>query len=253
MSPAQKYHKTFFSHVAAGSSASAQKVVPLLLGVAEIRSVVDVGCGTGAWLAQFAASGIEDYLGLDGDYVDQGSLAIPKDRFRPTDLEQALDLGRRFDLATSFEVAEHLPAEIAPKFVRSLTGLAPLVAFSAAIPGQGGVGHVNEQWPDYWAGLFAAEGYDLVDWFRCRLWNDDSIEPWYRQNLVLFVERDRVAGLKSDESGNDRMPLRVVHPDIFSDAINKPSLRTVLKSFPAALRLSLESRWARRPGWLANR
>ncbi|MDP8929007.1 MAG: class I SAM-dependent methyltransferase [Actinomycetota bacterium] len=244
-----KYDKTFFSECRAGSSASAQKVVPLLLGLSDIRSVVDVGCGTGVWLAQFAAAGIDDYLGLDGDYIERPSLAIPKERFRPSDLEQPLELGRRFDMAISLEVAEHLRAEFAAIFVRSLTRLAPLVVFSAAIPGQGGVGHVNEQWLDYWAELFRAEGYELIDWFRRGLWDEASIEPWYRQNLVLYVANERVAGLNRVLASGDGMPLRVVHPEVFREAIQKPALRSVVKSIPAALKLSIESRWARRTRW----
>lgn len=247
-----KYHKTFFSHISPGSSASARRVVPLLLGLTEVSSVVDVGCGTGAWLAEFAVAGIEDYVGIDGDYIEPAALAIPEDRFRPLDLEQPLRLGRRFDLATCLEVAEHLRPEYAPILVRSLTSLAPVVAFSAAIPGQGGLGHVNEQWPDYWAELFAGEGFGLVDWFRMALWEDGSIEPWYRQNLVLYVAHDRVAGLNKVVGGEGSMPLRVVHPDVFSETIRNQPLRSVVKSLPPALRLSLRSRWARRPGRLRN-
>ncbi len=227
--------------------------MPLLLGLAEIRSVVDVGCGTGVWLAQFAAAGIDDYLGLDGDYIEPRSLAIPKERFRPTDLEQPLELGRRFDMAISLEVAEHLRAELAPMFVRSLTRLAPLVVFSAAIPGQGGVGHVNEQWLDYWAQLFLSEGYELVDRFRRGLWDDASVEPWYRQNLVLYVASERVAGLNRAVATGDGMPLRVVHPEVFHEALRNPPLRSVVRSFPAALKLSMQSRWARRSSWLGSR
>jgi len=33
------------------------------------------------------------------------------------------------------------------------------VLFSAAIPNQGGTGHINEQWQEYWAEKFYANGF----------------------------------------------------------------------------------------------
>jgi len=97
----------------------------------------------------FAEAGITDYLGVDGSYVPADMLLIPRDRFLAHDLTQPLQLPDRYDLAVSLEVAEHLPASCAEAFVESLTNLAPVVFFSAAVPFQGGTTHVNEQWPEY--------------------------------------------------------------------------------------------------------
>ena len=70
------------------------------------------------------------------------------------------------------EVAEHIPPECADIFVESLTwGLAPVIMFSAAVPGQGGTLHLNEQWPAYWASKFAQHGYVLIDCLRPQLWD----------------------------------------------------------------------------------
>ena len=73
-------------------------------------------------------------------------------RFRKTvssqrDLAQPLQIDRRFDLALSLEVAEHLPPECGSEFVQTLTDLSSVILFSAAIPFQGGTDHLNEQWP----------------------------------------------------------------------------------------------------------
>jgi len=126
------------------------------------------------------------------------------------------------------------------------------VAFSAAIPGQGGVGHVNEQWPDYWEALFAAKGYVLVDWFRRQLWDDTAIEPWYRQNLFLYVERARLGHLHMGADGEARLPLRLVHPEMFELVVSEPlSLRALVQEAPRTVRASVGARWARRPDWLA--
>jgi 2-polyprenyl-3-methyl-5-hydroxy-6-metoxy-1,4-benzoquinol methylase len=65
-------------------------------------------------------------------------------------LIQPLDLEKEFDLVVSLEVAEHLPASAADQFVNTLVKHGKKILFSAAIPGQGGQDHLNEQWPDYW-------------------------------------------------------------------------------------------------------
>src|SRR5438874_4807793 len=120
------------------------------------RSVVDFGCGLGIWLEKFVLHGVEDYVGVDGPWVPQDDLHFRQDHFVAARLDRPLRLGRRFDLAVALEVAEHLPDHRGSTFVRTIVEHAPCVLFSAAVPQQGGTDHVNEQWPDYWAELFAS-------------------------------------------------------------------------------------------------
>jgi hypothetical protein len=95
----------------------------------------------------------------------------------------------------SLEVAEHLPPERAQSFVADLVALAPAVLFGAAIPGQGGVNHLNEQWQSYWAAHFASHGYASFDVVRPAIWNDAAIPAWYRQNAVLYLDAPSAAAL----------------------------------------------------------
>jgi SAM-dependent methyltransferase len=201
-----------------GARRSAEVIVPLVLRLWPARSVIDVGCGLGAWLAVFREHGVEDVLGVDGDYVDRAALAIPPGRFAAVDLEQPLALGRTFDLVASLEVAEHLPPGRAATFVESLTRLGPAVLFSAAAPHQGGEHHVNERWPAYWAGLFAERGFAAVDCLRRRVWADERVEWWYAQNAVLYVERGRLSAspaLRAECERDAGPPLSLVHPKRF--------------------------------------
>src|SRR5271165_3642324 len=96
---------------------------------------------------------------------------------------QCGDLGmeRQFDLAISLEVAEHLDSKYASSFVAALLKSSPVVCFSAAIPFQDGVNHVNEQWPDYWARLFASHDYLAIDCIREKIWDNEKVELWYAQ------------------------------------------------------------------------
>ena len=175
---------------------SAEVVVPLLIemldGQVDVESVLDVGCGIGTWLAVFLQHGITDVRGLDGAHVDPDALAIPPALFTACDLAQPPALDHRYSLALCLEVGEHLPARLADTLVDLLTAASDVVAFSAAVPGQGGQAHLNEQWPAYWARKFQARGYRCHDGLRHRLWNEEDVEWWYRQNLLLFI-RDGVA------------------------------------------------------------
>jgi 2-polyprenyl-3-methyl-5-hydroxy-6-metoxy-1,4-benzoquinol methylase len=106
--------------------------------------VVDLGCGHGIWLETFTRHGVEDFIGVDGEWVPPEKLHFPPERFVAHRLDKPLQLGRRFDLAVSLEVAEHLPARGARQFVKNIADLAPCVLFSAAVPYQRGTDHVNE-------------------------------------------------------------------------------------------------------------
>jgi hypothetical protein len=166
-------------------------------------------------LATFARFGVEETCGVDGEHVDPGLLEIPQERFVIFDLQKPFTMDRRFDLVVSLEVAEHLPSERAETFVGSLTGLGPVVLFSAAIPAQGGRGHVNEQWPEYWHDRFRQRDFVAIDCLRPRLWYRDDVEWWYAQNILIFVAREHLESmptLRQMHARSGGLPLSVVHP-----------------------------------------
>lgn len=181
------YSAGFYDYIDEGSRRSARRVAGLLLDEIRIDSLLDVGAGHGAWAAEWLAAGVADVVAVDGDYVDRGRLAVPTDHFHPHDLLTPLDLGRRFDLVQSLEVAEHLPASAAEGFVDTLARHGDIILFSAAVPHQGGEHHVNEQWPAWWQAKFAARGYTAFDWLRPRLADAREVMPWYRFNSVLYA------------------------------------------------------------------
>jgi SAM-dependent methyltransferase len=213
--PSEHYDRAFYERLHSGAKHSAEVVAPLVLQLLPVRSVVDVGCGDATWLAAFQELGVSDILGIDGDYVERDLLQIPQERFRPMDLTKPFHFDRTFDLAVSLEVAEHLPADRAAAFVECLTLTAPAILFSAAIPHQGGGGHVNEQWPEEWATLFQKHGYLPIDCIRRRIWQNDSVDWWYAQNTLLFARSDlveRTPALKAELDKTDLRQLSLVHP-----------------------------------------
>ena len=216
------YSQRFYAIQQRGSSRSAQKVLPLAFAAVKPQSVVDIGCGIGTWLATARDLGARRAVGLEGPWVTTAALADGSLEILPTDLEQPFALGERFDLAVCMEVAEHLSPARAESFVGDLCRLAPHVLFSAAVPGQGGTNHVNEQWQSYWASLFAKQGFGARDIIRPALWHDRAVEYWYRQNAVLYSAG---AGAAAD-SGFDK-----VHP--VHNSIAKRVGRVVMKVIDA--------------------
>jgi SAM-dependent methyltransferase len=208
------YTDGFFAAHDKSGRASACIVLPWLLELLAPKSIVDVGCGAGTWLRVAREHGIDDVFGLDGPWVSTDALEIPPECFLATDLATPSALDRTFDLVLSLEVAEHLPPSKAEDFVDQLTALGPVVVFSAAIPGQGGTGHTNEQWPDYWSELFARRGYEVVDCLREVFWNNDAVDWWYSQNFLLFARPaalDSVPSLR-EHPRRRKIPLPLVHP-----------------------------------------
>jgi SAM-dependent methyltransferase len=192
--PSSVYDEGFFAGHVEQSLRSARAVVPVIDRLFGPRSVVDVGCGLGAWLRAFSEVGIKQICGIDGDYVNRQNLLIPRAKFIPQDLSQPFEIPGRYDLAMSLEVAEHLSEEAGARLIHRLTQAAPLVMFSAAVPGQRGSHHINERWPAYWRSLFANQGFSLFDPIRPLIRDDSSVRWWYRQNLLLFASPEGVSG-----------------------------------------------------------
>jgi SAM-dependent methyltransferase len=235
-----KYYNRKFYRELASAQESAREILPLVLNIVKPASVIDVGCGTGNWLAIAHELGVPEIMGVDGSWVT-GQLAIPHEKFLEHDLSTPLWLDRRFDLGLSLEVAEHLPASSARSFVQSLCSAADVVVFSAAIPGQGGRHHVNEQWPAYWAALFGDFGYSCYDFLRPKIWNNPRVTWHYAQNSMVFAR----AG--SDYSfGEPTTPLPLIHPILWASQVARMKHPgKLLESLPKAILASLKPKKTR--------
>jgi SAM-dependent methyltransferase len=197
------------------SSPSAEIVVPMVVDLIHPSSVLDVGCGRGAWLSAFLANGAEKVIGLDGDYIEPSTLLFPAERFRPTNLSAKFEIPPdRFDLVTCLEVAEHLPERHSKYLVGKLTSAGGQVLFSAAPPGQRGGGHINCKPLSYWRQIFEHFGFRMLDPFRPRIRDDSRIAWWYRQNMVLFVSPDALAA-------NPRLAKCEVPPGLESEWVHR--------------------------------
>ena len=199
---------------------TAERVLRLVYDKIKVRSVLDVGCGRGLWLAVAAELGATETIGIEGPWIEAQSTYIALDHILTRDLELGFDLNRSFDLVMSIEVGEHLSAVAAETFVTSLVRHGDFILFSAAVPFQPGTGHINCQFPDYWAGLFAKHGYLPVDFIRRAVWNDNGMHVWIRQNVLAFVSpKFLLKNPWARETASSSGPLSIVHPELFTALI----------------------------------
>jgi hypothetical protein len=238
------YSELFFDKQQRDSLTSARIVLGELWSFLQPASVIDIGCGVGPWLKAAKENGADLIIGIDGDYVRRDRLLVDPSAFRSCNLEAdncraVLAQGVCFDLVMSLEVAEHLSQARASSFVDELCGLGNLVLFSAAIPGQGGMNHINEQWPAYWNALFCKNGFACFDVVRPKVWENRAIKWWYAQNILLFARTGTTAYEALSSFGSpvsDPMPL--VHPRLLAGVLSSASWKITapLRAITSAVR-----------------
>ena len=82
--------------------------VKSLPNLSDDTPILDIGCGTGAWLDRLAANGFKALYGVD---KDTRQFATDRATCSEVDIDTAADLGlggRKFGLITAIEVVEHL-------------------------------------------------------------------------------------------------------------------------------------------------
>lgn len=238
------YDGNFYEHLAPGMANSAAVVLGLLFEHFKPESVIDVGCGWGAWLKEAEKLGAQDLQGIDGIWVEKEKLLSPKIVFEAANFEKQMPkIYRKFDLCISLEVAEHITPGRLPDFLDLLCSASNNILFSAAIKGQGGINHINEQWQSYWLNLFKQRGFEPLDIFRNKLWDNPCVEWWYKQNIFLLVGPNNNALNIAELKKHEKPITNIVHPLNFEGKINyylnqreHPTLQFCLSCFKKYLR-----------------
>jgi glycosyltransferase involved in cell wall biosynthesis len=189
------YDSSFYDEQKNDSLRSAKIIVPMLMDATGTTSVIDVGCGVGGWLWTFRAAGVTNIYGYDANELSPDSYFIDKNCIETgTDFtDKNFRIARKAELLICLEVAEHFPGKAADRFIHNLVSASPIVIFSAALPGQTGVNHINEQPPWYWREKFNMAGYFEIDFIRPQILRNANICWWYRQNITCFVRPDVLA------------------------------------------------------------
>jgi SAM-dependent methyltransferase len=213
------YTNDFYENQWRGSLKSAEIILPIVLEIVpNVKSAVDFGCGVGTWLSVLKRLGVNEIRGYDGSWGKKELLKIPQEYFTEIELDKEILVDKKYDMAISVEVAEHLPEQSAEKFIKTLTQASDLVVFSAAIPFQGGTNHINEQWQSYWYNIFKQFGFIGIDCLRKKIWNQSEVQSWYKQNIMLYINKKNIGEINlSQEYYQDN--LDIVHPELYMNRI----------------------------------
>ena len=211
------YTSKFYSDRNLITLRSAEVILDLLFSKIKINSIIDFGCATGIWLVECKKKGAKNCLGIDGDWVDKELLELNDKEFTVHNLNAMKYVtNSKYDLAICIEVAEHLTKEMGDFLLESLTESSDVILFSAAVKGQGGTGHINEQPQYYWAEKFALRGYVCIDLIRPEIWGDDKVNVIYKQNMLLYIRKSSKQELVFDDNIIFKeYDLNRIHPKLF--------------------------------------
>lgn len=214
------YDEIYYKKHEKGSYCSAISILEYILSFYNFNSLVDLGCGMGTWCKAALDLGVKDILGIDQHEYEQQYMLISKKDYKKIDLKNRLESFGTFDIAISVEVAEHIDASYAESFIRNVCLQSNVVLFSAALPFQGGTGHVNEKQCSYWKHQFNTYGYEIIDCIRPHFWDNEKIEIWYRNNCVLFVKNHLYSEFIR-KIPRDMQPLDIIHPEMLERILKK--------------------------------
>ena len=149
------------------------------------KKVVDIGCGPGTYVYSLRDNGINAY-GYDIDDRVDG-----KDYLKKLSL---FEINDKSDVVICLEVAEHIETSLSDSIVDSIIRNVNddgIIIWTAAIPGQGGVGHINCQKKEYWEEKFISKGFhrdcaiesNLLEYIR-----SGPYMGWFLQNLMVFKD-----------------------------------------------------------------
>jgi len=214
------YNEDFYKGISLESLESARIYLSYLWNYIQFDSVLDVGCGRGAWLKACSELGSQDLNGYDGDWNSQSMMIDGSIKFSSIDLNKPFSLDKKIDLLITLEVAEHLEPSTSAQFIKCLTDASDTIVFSAAYINQGGTNHINEQSHSYWADLFIENGYVPFDFFRPVFWGNEDVGFCYRQNTFLYLKKDSGGYNKIIDAGFPELEqiqfMDCIHPSLYN-------------------------------------
>ena len=224
------YDNKFYSDIATRLDSS-KEILNFFFNILKPKSVLDVGCGRGAWLKTAKELGVNTIYGIDGNWND-GKEIDKEIVFKSVELNNSFNLDRQFDLTLCLEVVEHLKKDSAENIISSLVKTSNIILFSAAFKYQGGVGHVNENLHSYWANLFFKYNFLPFDIVRPIFWDNKKVAYWYRQNTFLYVKKncnEFEKLLKDYDYLKNYRLMDSIHPEMYFRKVESQSIKYHLK------------------------
>ena len=178
------------------------------------RTVLDAGCAMGYLVAALRERGVEAY-GID---ISDYAICCVREDIRPyCAVGSLLDplpegLPEQYDVVVTIEVLEHLYADAGKKAIQNLCSLANTVIFSSSPDDFTEKTHLNVQQREYWARLFAENGF----------YDDLNYRPTYiTYHAACYRKKSDVVRQIEDYERNIRL-MDGVHRDMLEQAAKRP-------------------------------
>lgn len=238
-----RYPSAWHASFADVTSNSARLILSFLQNFVRLDSMLELGCGEAHWSANALSLGTQTVCAVDGPWNNKERLNVASSQYIEAEINRNFNVPGKFDMAICLEVAEHVDMNFATKTVSILSEASDVVLFGAAIPYQGGFGHINEQWPSWWNEKFLLAGFRPYDVIRPKFWNHPDIHYWYKQNTILYIREgaknidlEKLSSLK--DWGNGEYVMDIVHPEKFLSvaSYSEVSILRFLKKLPKHLK-----------------
>jgi 2-polyprenyl-3-methyl-5-hydroxy-6-metoxy-1,4-benzoquinol methylase len=203
-----------------------------------INSLADIGCGMAAFAKVFQEDGIDEIILIDHPSIDVTKCLVKeKFKFIACDLDKETPPPFKVDVIICTEVLEHVSSQRSLELLDFITSSSSIVIFSAAIPRQEGLGHINEKRHGFWIEEFKKRGFAYSDAFKAGIIQDQTILFWLRQNLFIFYKRDELESRFKNQKfvGDD---FEVVSKYVLN---KRYSFKEVVKMMPKAFTYSFSN------------
>jgi cyclopropane fatty-acyl-phospholipid synthase-like methyltransferase len=162
------------------------KAIMDLCGELNVKTLVDFGCGTGAYIKFIKEIGI-DVEGYDGNpFTPKISGGVGS----VLDLSSDFNLNKKFDMVMSLEVGEHIPVEFEDVFIDNICRHSnQFLLLSWAIVGQGGDGHVNCRNNDYIIEKLKERNFEIME-TESNILRNKSTKFWFKNTIMLFKNKN---------------------------------------------------------------
>ena len=170
-----------YQHIAIEEKPFADRLALYIKHIIRPNMVLDIGCGPGHFVESMIDVGINS-IGID---IDERVVGKPY-LFR----QDVLSTKFVADTCICLEVLEHIPEDDADEVIDQIcTMFYDTLIFTAAQPGQGGVGHINCQPKEYWIEKFVRNGV------KRNTLHEDMLKlycvqgrymGWFYNNLLVF-------------------------------------------------------------------
>lgn len=214
------YNNEFYDKHYEGSYQSAYIILSYIKNYLKVNSIIDFGCGAGTWCLAAKNLGVSMIYGIDSNSLSRAQSNDCTINYIQSDIGKKMPLLPKFDLTISVEVGEHISENDSDAYITNLVNASNIILFSAAVPGQEGLHHINEQPLSYWVKKFKKHHFELVDSLRGVFWNNSSVEIWYRNNIVFFAHEESVSWL-TNALPKPQPIVDFIHPQLFERKIIK--------------------------------